>query len=163
MVSGNPDQPGIFALGPQGGGIETPLRGVGPRPLRRIHSPARGRAAVFHPEGQDRGFRAPAGFRDDFDASLRRGGIGTPGGPFLRRDGVPHRARLRERDAGGVESGFLAMIRALAGCVLLALLPHAGAADLILKNGRIVTLDTALPRAEAMAITGGRITAIGTN
>jgi predicted amidohydrolase YtcJ len=37
------------------------------------------------------------------------------------------------------------------------------AADLILKNGKIVTLDTAHPQAEAIAITAGKITAVGTN
>jgi predicted amidohydrolase YtcJ len=47
--------------------------------------------------------------------------------------------------------------------LLLAVLARAYAADLILKNGKIVTLDPALPQAEAIAITGGRITALGTN
>jgi predicted amidohydrolase YtcJ len=52
------------------------------------------------------------------------------------------------------------MGRALAVLILLA---HASAADLILKNGKIVTLDPARPRAEAIAITAGKVTAIGTN
>jgi predicted amidohydrolase YtcJ len=37
------------------------------------------------------------------------------------------------------------------------------AADLVLTNGKIVTLDTARPQVEAMAITRGRITALGTS
>jgi predicted amidohydrolase YtcJ len=36
-------------------------------------------------------------------------------------------------------------------------------ADLVLRNGKIVTLDQAAPQAEAIAITAGKITAIGTN
>jgi len=47
--------------------------------------------------------------------------------------------------------------------VLLAVLVRAHAADLILKNGKIVTLDPDRPQAEAIAITAGRITALGTN
>ena len=37
------------------------------------------------------------------------------------------------------------------------------AADLILKNGKIVTLDPAQPLVQAIAITGGKITALGTD
>jgi predicted amidohydrolase YtcJ len=36
-------------------------------------------------------------------------------------------------------------------------------ADLVLRNGKIVTLDPAAPQAEAMAITGGKIVAVGSN
>jgi len=36
-------------------------------------------------------------------------------------------------------------------------------ADLVLRNGNIATLDTAKPRAEAIAITAGKIVAVGTN
>jgi hypothetical protein len=36
-------------------------------------------------------------------------------------------------------------------------------ADLVLRNGKIVTLDAAKPQAEAMAIDGGKIVAVGTN
>jgi predicted amidohydrolase YtcJ len=36
-------------------------------------------------------------------------------------------------------------------------------ADLVLKNGRIVTLDAALPAAQAIAMRGGRILAVGSN
>lgn len=46
----------------------------------------------------------------------------------------------------------------LAACGLLA-----PAADLVLRNGKIVTLDPATPNAQAIAITNGKITAVGTN
>jgi predicted amidohydrolase YtcJ len=36
-------------------------------------------------------------------------------------------------------------------------------ADLVLRNGKIVTLDPANPQAQAIAVTNGKITAIGTN
>jgi predicted amidohydrolase YtcJ len=36
-------------------------------------------------------------------------------------------------------------------------------ADLVLRNGKIVTLDSAAPQVEAIAITAGKIVAIGTN
>ncbi len=40
--------------------------------------------------------------------------------------------------------------------------PAAGTADLILQNGRVVTVDSDLPAAEAVAISGDRILAVGT-
>jgi predicted amidohydrolase YtcJ len=46
----------------------------------------------------------------------------------------------------------------LASCGILA-----PAADLVLRNGKIVTLDPATPNAQAIAITNGKITAIGAN
>ena len=39
----------------------------------------------------------------------------------------------------------------------------AAPADLVLRNGKIVTMDSALPEAQAIAITGDRITAVGTD
>lgn len=36
-------------------------------------------------------------------------------------------------------------------------------ADLVLRNGNVVTMDAKTPQAEAIAITGARITAVGTN
>jgi predicted amidohydrolase YtcJ len=39
----------------------------------------------------------------------------------------------------------------------------APAADLVLRNGKIITLDPATPNAQAIAITNGKITAVGTN
>jgi predicted amidohydrolase YtcJ len=47
--------------------------------------------------------------------------------------------------------------------VLLIFLARCYAADLILINGKIVTLDPGTPQAEALSITGDRITAIGSN
>lgn len=47
---------------------------------------------------------------------------------------------------------------------LAALLPfasHGGDADLVLRNGAILTMDPALPRASALAIRGERIVAVG--
>jgi predicted amidohydrolase YtcJ len=43
------------------------------------------------------------------------------------------------------------------------MLARGSAADLILKNGKIVTLDPARPQAQAIAITAGKITALGTD
>lgn len=52
----------------------------------------------------------------------------------------------------------------LRGLGALALLPIARTEpDLILYNGNIWTVDDKLPRAQAVAITGGRILAVGTN
>jgi predicted amidohydrolase YtcJ len=36
-------------------------------------------------------------------------------------------------------------------------------ADLVLRNGKIVTLDRAMPQVEAIAITGGKVVAVGSN
>ena len=46
----------------------------------------------------------------------------------------------------------------LATCVLTA-----PAADLVLRNGKIVTLDPAAPQAQAIAVTAGKIAAVGTD
>src|SRR5579885_2105388 len=46
---------------------------------------------------------------------------------------------------------------------LLTIAAMASAADLVLRNGKIVTLDPAAPQAQAIAITGGKIAAVGTN
>jgi predicted amidohydrolase YtcJ len=57
--------------------------------------------------------------------------------------------------------------RRLALCAWLASIPRlAGAAepaDLVLKNALVHTVDATRPRAEAVAIRGGRIVAVGTN
>jgi predicted amidohydrolase YtcJ len=57
-----------------------------------------------------------------------------------------------------------------AGALMLATLgaPRAlhaqtAPADLVLRNGKIVTMDAKSPQAQAVAITGDRITAVGTN
>jgi predicted amidohydrolase YtcJ len=56
-------------------------------------------------------------------------------------------------------------IGALAGLalVLVAAAPAPQPADLVLRNGKIVTVDEKKPEAQALAIQGGVITAIGTN
>ncbi len=49
-------------------------------------------------------------------------------------------------------------------CILLFLsVLLAPAADLVLRNGKIVTLDDAAPQVQAIAITGGKIVALGTD
>ena len=50
----------------------------------------------------------------------------------------------------------------LAGCDDPAA-PQDASADLVLTNGKIVTVDSLRPEAEAMAVTGGTITALGTS
>jgi predicted amidohydrolase YtcJ len=57
--------------------------------------------------------------------------------------------------------GFLICV-----CVAIGVVTHAqtqSAATLVLRNGKIVTVDAAMPQAQAIAITGDRITAVGTN
>ena len=61
-------------------------------------------------------------------------------------------------------------MRATAAALATLLLPHcrppsppANPADLILFNGRIVTVDSALPEAKALAVRGDRIVAVGDN
>ena len=47
--------------------------------------------------------------------------------------------------------------------LLFALAISAPAADLVLRNGKILTLDPAQPEVQAIAITSGQIVARGTN
>lgn len=54
---------------------------------------------------------------------------------------------------------LLALTTGLAGCAAGAEDP----ADLVLLNGRVVTMDTAQPTAQAVAIVGDRIRAVGSN
>ena len=51
----------------------------------------------------------------------------------------------------------------LLGVLLAACEPGVEVADLVLTGGRVVTVDAALPEAEALAVTGHTITAVGTN
>ena len=56
--------------------------------------------------------------------------------------------------------------RALSASLILTLAacaPSGDAADLVLMNGKIVTVDEALPEAEALAVRDGRIMAVGTD
>ena len=49
-------------------------------------------------------------------------------------------------------------------CVSLAVVQaQTPSATLVLRNGKIVTVDAAMPQAQAIAVTGDRITAVGTN
>ena len=52
---------------------------------------------------------------------------------------------------------------AIAVLALEAQTPPARPADLILRNGKIVTVDDAKPQAQAIAINGDTITAVGSN
>lgn len=55
--------------------------------------------------------------------------------------------------------------RALRALCALALLVACGTppADLVLRNGRVATADDAMPEAEAIAVTGDRIVAVGSS
>lgn len=57
---------------------------------------------------------------------------------------------------------ILPLLAALIGCTI-PLTGAGSAADLILRNGRIVTVDSAFAIEEAVAIRGGRIAAVGSN
>jgi predicted amidohydrolase YtcJ len=52
-------------------------------------------------------------------------------------------------------------MRFVIGFILCGVLSQA--ADLVLRNGKIVTLDMAAPQVQAIAVTNGKITALGTN
>ncbi|MDH4048323.1 MAG: amidohydrolase [Gammaproteobacteria bacterium] len=56
--------------------------------------------------------------------------------------------------------GLIPMMAALSACGPSSVHPVA---DLVLTNGIVVTVDPALPRAEALAASGDRIVAVGTN
>jgi hypothetical protein len=55
-----------------------------------------------------------------------------------------------------------AFVMALAAACLPTTV-HAQTADLVLRNGKIVTMDAKTPQGQAVAITADRITAVGTN
>ena len=57
--------------------------------------------------------------------------------------------------------GLLASLSVLAACGTPA--PSVTPADLVLRNGVVVTVDESIPDAEAIAVTGYTITAVGTN
>lgn len=61
---------------------------------------------------------------------------------------------------------LVARLAAFAIATLSAPLPSAAQtapADLVLRNGKVVTMEAKAPEAQAIAITGDRITAVGTN
>ena len=51
----------------------------------------------------------------------------------------------------------------LFGCAALAAAAFGQPADLVLRNGKIVTMNAAQPVAQAMAVRGDRIAALGGN
>ena len=51
----------------------------------------------------------------------------------------------------------------LAACGTTPVPPVLQPADLVLRNGRVVTVDDAIPEAEAIAVAGDRIVAVGSN
>jgi predicted amidohydrolase YtcJ len=59
-------------------------------------------------------------------------------------------------------AGCLVLLAALAACSAEPEANHP-VADLVLTNGNVVTVDPALPSAEAVAMTGDRITAVGSS
>src|SRR6185437_7000853 len=72
--------------------------------------------------------------------------------------------RARSRSA-------IALLTILAVALTVAAAPRAAAAqraavpaaDLVLRNGKVVTMDASRPQAQAVAITGDRITAVGSD
>jgi predicted amidohydrolase YtcJ len=58
---------------------------------------------------------------------------------------------------------FTLVLAALTCTVVPLRAQNVAPADLVLRNGRIVTVDSARPTAQAMAVRGSRIVAIGTN
>jgi predicted amidohydrolase YtcJ len=53
---------------------------------------------------------------------------------------------------------FALLTLPLAGCVR-----HAAPADLVLRNGNVVTMDSTRPTGQAIAIAGGKVTAVGSD
>ena len=85
--------------------------------------------------------------------------------PSQPRDICPHgygsaiwrRSRSIIRDAMKYVSAFLIL-----STVVIAQ-PAQAPATLVLRNGKVVTVDAAMPEAQAIAIRGDRIAAVGTN
>ncbi|SUZ98595.1 uncharacterized protein METZ01_LOCUS51449 [marine metagenome] len=65
---------------------------------------------------------------------------------------------------GFVRKGFLSFIITVTGIFTsIACRGPDGSADLVLRNGRIVTMDDQWPQVSALAVKGDRITAVGTD
>ena len=63
-----------------------------------------------------------------------------------------------------VRKGFLPFIITVTGIFTsIACRGSDGPADLVLRNGRIVTMDDQWPQVSALAVKGDRITAVGTD
>jgi hypothetical protein len=58
---------------------------------------------------------------------------------------------------------FVLLLAAVFGCMLCAMAQTQPAADFIVRNARIWTVDSSRPEAEAVAILGERIVAVGSN
>jgi predicted amidohydrolase YtcJ len=58
---------------------------------------------------------------------------------------------------------FLVLVQIFLSCQLSAFAQSRPAADLIIRNAKIWTVDSARPEAEAVAVFGDRITAVGSN
>jgi hypothetical protein len=68
-------------------------------------------------------------------------------------------AKVMNRGTRFIAVSFAAVLSGLwAGCA-----HHATPADLVLHHGKIVTMDSTTPQGEAVAITGDRITAVGSD
>jgi predicted amidohydrolase YtcJ len=70
---------------------------------------------------------------------------------------------LRAFRRSSLASLGLAAWAIVAGCSPTPATAGAAPADLVLRNGKIVTMDAKRPQAQAVAITGDRITAVGSN
>lgn len=55
------------------------------------------------------------------------------------------------------------VVASVFGAGLAGQAPQVAPADLVLRNGRVVTVDTAKPEGQAMAVTGGKVTFVGSN
>src|SRR5262245_30317587 len=134
MVSGYLIQYRLLALGLPNRRAETPLRGAGQASLRTGDSAARSCAALLHPQECHSGLHSFAGNGPDIGAALRGRRTRPAYQPFLRSHGLPPGARLRRRHAAFHAARLLTSLALLA-----AMAAGAHAADLVLKNGKIVT------------------------
>ncbi|MGH8286890.1 MAG: amidohydrolase, partial [Steroidobacteraceae bacterium] len=66
------------------------------------------------------------------------------------------------RSRSGRRFAYAAAVAFTSVAVGAAKPPHTAAADLVLRNGHVYTVDSAQPRATAVAIRDGRIIAVGT-
>src|SRR5260370_40007999 len=79
------------------------------------------------------------------------------------RPGPTGRTNSLQPDQYAQGSGRGCPMRSLPLLLTLAATLAAAPADLVLRNGKVVTMDSAKPAAQAVAVTRGRIEAVGTN